>query len=122
MLYNYIAVVFFVVVALFVPISFLMAAKMLRHRSPQNPVKSAPYESAESTMGRNRDVMNEYLPYFMLFVPFEVATMVLLLWAAISKSVPYIDSLLVVGMAVMAMLFSLAGYIMIRVNNVPRSY
>jgi len=116
MLYNYIAILFFAIVAVFVPYSMLLTAKMLRRRRLDNPVKNAPYESGEKTIGKNRDIINEYLPYFMLFLPFEVVALLLLLWAPVSKSLSYTNNLLMIGLAGVAMLFAFLGYLMMRVR------
>ena len=73
MLYNYIAILFFAVLGISIPLLFLLIAKLIGRRSPGNKIKNAPYESAEESLGGSRDVDNEYLPYFMLFLPFENA-------------------------------------------------
>ncbi len=114
MLYNYIAILVFALIALFVPFSMLLLAKMLRHNVQGNPVKQAPYESGEATIGKNRDVINEYLPFFMMFLPFEVVMMMLLIWSFVSRQVPYSSSLLIIGMSVMSLAFVFLGYFMIR--------
>ena len=67
MLYDYVALVLFVVFAIFIPVSFLLTSKLLRKRGTGNPVKNSPYESGEETIGRSKDIDNEYLSYFMLF-------------------------------------------------------
>jgi NADH:ubiquinone oxidoreductase subunit 3 (subunit A) len=117
MLYNYVAVLFFAIVAIFVPYSMLIGAKMLRHNIPANPVKNAPYESAELPIGENRDVINEYLPYFIIFIPFEVVAMILILWSAVSKQISFYNNILIISMVILSMLFSLAGYKIIRGEN-----
>ena len=114
MLYNYIAILIFALIAISVPVSLILTAKLLRHNVKGNPVKNAPYESAEATIGKNRDVINEYLPFFMLFLPFEVVAVVLLIWSSVLRQVSYSNGILVVSMAVMAALFSIVGYFMIR--------
>ncbi len=117
MLYNYIAIVFFAAVAIFVPFSFLLTAKLLRHRIGGNPVKSSPYESGEATTGKNRDVINEYLPFFMMFLPFEVVVMILLIWSFVSRQIGYLNGLLIIGLAAMSLLFAFTGYFMTRGSN-----
>lgn len=117
MLYNYIAILVFALIAIFVPVSLLLTSKLLRHNTRGNPVKNAPYESAEATIGKNRDVINEYLPYFMLFLPFEVVAVVLLVWSSALRQVSYFNGLLVMGMAAMALIFTISGYFIIRGKN-----
>lgn len=117
MLYNYAAIIVFALIAVFIPISMLLAAKLLRHNVKGNTIKNAPYESAEATIGRNRDVINEYLPFFMLFLPFELVAIVLLIWSSVLRQVSYLNGLLVIGMAVMAAIFAVAGYFIIRGGN-----
>lgn len=114
MLYNYLALLVFALIAIFVPASLLATAKLFRHRTRDNAVKSAPYESAEATIGKNRDVINEYLPFFMLFLPFEVVAIVLLIWSSVLRQVSYTSGILVVGLALVAAAFSLTGYLIIR--------
>ena len=117
MLYNYIAVTVFAAIAMFVPVSLLLLAKLLRHKSSGNQVKNAPYESAEATIGKNRDVINEYLPFFMLFLPFEVVAVLLLIWSSGLRQASYANGLMAIGMAAMAAAFSLSGYFMVRGKN-----
>lgn len=108
--YNYIALVFFVLFALFVPISFLITSKMLRPDKRGNKVKNAPYESAEHTIGTGRDVANEFLSYFAIFLPFEIISIVLVLWAIVARVLPLETNVLVLGLALLSMAFALVGY------------
>jgi NADH:ubiquinone oxidoreductase subunit 3 (subunit A) len=116
--YNYIALVFFIAVAIFVPFSFLLGARMLRRTLPGNPIKNAPYESAEATIGSNRDIMEEYLPYFIIFLPFEVVTMILLFWSAVARQISYTSNILIIGLVAIATVFAIAGYRLTRDKNV----
>ena len=113
MSYDYIALFVFSLISIFVPFSMLLGAKLLRHKSPSNSVKESPYESAEATLGSNRDIMNEYMPFFMLFLPIEIIAVIILLWASVSRSVPESNGLLVMGMAGISLVFALFGYIVI---------
>ncbi len=114
MLYNYLALLVFALIAVFVPVSLLVTAKLFRHRTRDNAVKTAPYESAEATIGKNRDVINEYLPFFMLFLPFEVVAIVLLTGSAVLRQLSYTSGILVIGLAIAAVALSLTGYFIIR--------
>jgi NADH:ubiquinone oxidoreductase subunit 3 (subunit A) len=110
MLYNYLAILFFAMLGLLVPLMFLLFAKLIGRQSPGNPVKNASYESAEESSGGSRDVDNEYLPYFMLFLPFELTLAMLILWSTVSRVIDYNTSLDIILLVVISMAFSFAGY------------
>ena len=116
MLYNYLALLFFAVFAVFIPASFLMFAKLLGKRSEGNPVKNAPYESGEETVGRSRDIDNEYLPFFMIFIPFEIIVAILILWAMVARDLTYSYGIAFAMLGVLATVLSLVGYRMIVVK------
>ncbi|MCL5412734.1 MAG: NADH-quinone oxidoreductase subunit A [Candidatus Marsarchaeota archaeon] len=118
MLYNYIAIIFFTAFAFFIPYSLLLTSRILRHNSPGNPVKNAPYESAEETVGSGMVIHTEYLPIFALFLPFEVLSLLLLVWAYVAKSAPYTTGIYMLSLLVVAMLFGLAAYRYIGDKNV----
>lgn len=108
--YNYIALVIFALFALFIPLSFLFASKLLRPRRAMNPVRGTPYESAEEPIGRSRDIVTEYLPYFVLFLPFEIIAMLLVLWSIAARGISIYTNLLIIGLAVVSMALALVGY------------
>lgn len=108
--YNYIALVFFGLFALFVPLSFLLTSKMLRSSKAGNRVKNAPYESAEATIGKNRDIVDEYLPFFAIFLPFEIISMVIILWSVSARSLDLGTNVLVIGLVIISMALALAGF------------
>ncbi len=108
--YTYIAITFFSLFALFIPASFLLASKLLRKNEPGNPVKNSPYESAEASVGSHRDIDNEYLPYFMLFIPLEILSIVLLLWSVTASSLGIVQDSMYLGITVMSTAFALVGY------------
>lgn len=108
--YNYIALMFFVIIGLLIPALFLFAARLLGNRAPGNPVKNAPYESAEETIGSSRGIDNEYLPYLMLFLPFEIVLAMLILWSTVAKAIDYNISLAIISLAVISTVFSFVGY------------
>lgn len=110
MLYDYIALVFFVLFAIFIPVSFLFASKALGKKGNPNEIKNSPYESAEESNGKTRAIDSEYAPYLMIFVPFEIIAIILILWAASAKSLPYIDGLLYIGIAVISTVFAFISY------------
>jgi NADH:ubiquinone oxidoreductase subunit 3 (subunit A) len=108
--YNYIALAFFVLFALFVPISFLLTSKMLRVKSRGNRVKNTPYESAEQPIGKTRDVANEYLTFFAIFLPFEIMAMVVVLWSISARQLDLTTNIAVIGLAIVSMALALLGY------------
>lgn len=110
MLYNYLALVFFIAFAVFIPVSFLFTAKLLGRKERGNPVKNAPYEGGEETVGNSRDIDNEYLPYFMIFLPFEIVIALLLLWAVASKNIAYNYNIEIIFLGVFATILSFVGY------------
>ncbi len=110
MLYNYLALVFFAAFALFIPVSFLLTAKLLGRKEQGNPVKNAPYESGEETVGTSRDIDNEYLPYFLIFLPFEIVIALLLLWAIAANSISHVYNLEIILLGLFATILSFIGY------------
>ena len=110
MLYNYAALLIFIAFAVFIPTSFVLTSRLLSRREEGNKVKGSPYESGEETTGTSRDIDNEYLPYFMIFLPFEVILIVLLLWSAASKSFSYWGSAAVIMLGITATALSFVGY------------
>lgn len=110
MLYNYLALLFFMAFAVFMPVSFLLTAKLLSKREPGNPVKNAPYESGEETVGNSRDIDNEYLPYFMIFLPFEVVVAIMLLWSTAAGGISHINNLGIIILGIFATAMAFIGY------------
>ncbi len=110
MMYNYIALLIFIAFAVFIPTSFVLTAKLLGRKKSPNPVKNAPYESGEETVGSARDVDNEYMPYFMLFLPFEIIVAMLLLWSSASHVMGYLTSMELLGLAAVSTVMTFAGY------------
>ncbi len=117
MLYNYIALAFFAAVSLAMPFTFLLGARLLGRREPRNAVKGAPYESGEETIGGSRDVDNEYLPLFMLFVPFELVAAMLLIWAGAAASAGYTIGIAMLVLGSLATALALLGYAVAGARN-----
>ena len=114
MLYNYIALLIFIAFAVFIPVSFLLSAKLLGKKSKGNPVKNAPYESGEETIGTSRDMDNEYLPHFMIFLPFEMIIIVLILWSTVTKNINFGTNIAIIMLGVIATCMSFIGYRMVK--------
>ncbi len=96
--------------AVFMPLSFLAASKLLRPNTAKNHVKNAPYESAEQTVGKSMDVINEYIGFFSIFLAFEIIVIAMVLWAYSSKYFSYGASLLIILSLILSMVFSLIAY------------
>ena len=114
MFYNYLALAFFIIIGLLIPASIILTAKMLGRRVPGNQVKNAPYESGEATIGGSRDIDNEYLPYFMLFLPFEIVLAIIILWSTVARGIGYNTGVEIIGLAIVSMAMALVGYKFVR--------
>ncbi|MGC8568009.1 MAG: NADH-quinone oxidoreductase subunit A [Candidatus Micrarchaeia archaeon] len=110
MLYNYIAIAFFVIFALAFPLGMLYSAKLIARRERPNPIKNAPYESGEETIGRGRDFIEEYMPFYLAFLPFEIVVIIAILWSGVARTLSYIKSIEVLGLFVLATLFAMLAY------------
>jgi NADH:ubiquinone oxidoreductase subunit 3 (subunit A) len=110
MLYNYLALVFFVAFGLFITALYLFLSRLLRNRVPGNQVKNAPFESAEESAGGERGITHEYQAYFMLFLPFEIVLAMLLFWSSASRIVPIGASEELMILVAAATVFALLGY------------
>ncbi len=108
--YNFIAIGVFFFLATSVPTTFLIASMLLRRNPAGNPVKNTPYESAEEPIGTVRDVDNEYLPFFAIFLPFEIISLVLVLWAGSARGLDLGTNFMIMGLAVASMFLALVGY------------
>lgn len=89
MSYNYVALAVFTILAFIVPFGMILGSRLISRRVPGNKVKNAPWESGEVSVGRARDIDNEYLPFFSLFLPFEVIVGVLLVWSMAAYGLTY---------------------------------
>ena len=107
---NYLSLAFFVAFAVFIPLSFLLTSRLLRKRSVSNPVKNAPYESAEASIGSSRDIDNEYLGFFALFLPFELVAILVVLWAIAARDLELTTNIYVMGLPLLAMALAAVGY------------
>lgn len=110
MLYNYIALAFFAIVATLVPASIIIASKLLGKKDKGNPIRNAPYESAEESVGSAKDIDNEYLPLFSIFLPFEVIVGIIIVWSLVAYSIPYAVDIGVVALGVLSAVTAMFGY------------
>lgn len=104
--YSYVAIAIFAALALFVPISMLIFAKLIGARRPQNPIKLENYESAEVPIGLSKDVTNDYLQYFPLYLGFEIMLVIILAWATVSGKLAMGISFAVIGISAVAFIMS----------------
>jgi NADH:ubiquinone oxidoreductase subunit 3 (subunit A) len=117
MLYDYISFAFFTLVAVLVPVSLIVFSKIVRSRKSPNKVKGAPYESGEESVGTYRSAEIEYLPFAMLFLPFEIIAIIVLLWASGARQDTLLANLAVLGLAAMASAFALVCYKIVSEKN-----
>ncbi|MDE1865957.1 MAG: NADH-quinone oxidoreductase subunit A [Candidatus Micrarchaeota archaeon] len=110
MLYNYVAFAVFTVLAFLVPASLLIGSKLVSKKYPGNPIKGAPWESGEASVGGARDIDNEYLPFFSLFLPFEVITGILIVWSVSAHGLGFYTGIGMIVLAVAATAASVFGY------------
>jgi len=110
MLFIYLILIISFVFALFMPISFLLTSKLLRPNTSRNQTKDAPYESGEEVIGYSRNIDNEYLGVFPIFLSFEVIIIILILWASASNYFSYTNSLMLILISLFSVVFSLIGY------------
>ncbi|MDE1870656.1 MAG: NADH-quinone oxidoreductase subunit A [Candidatus Micrarchaeota archaeon] len=92
------------------PASFILTFKLIGRGRKGNPVKNAPYESGEETIGSSRDIDNEYLPHFMIFLPFEVIMVALLLWSLVAGSSGFAAGMAMMVLGVLSTALALVGY------------
>jgi NADH:ubiquinone oxidoreductase subunit 3 (subunit A) len=113
-IYNYVALLIYIAFAVFMPVSFLLSAKLIGRKESGNPVKNAPYESGEETIGSSKDVDNEYLPHFMIFLPFEMIIVILILWSTVAKTINFETNISIIMLGFTATVLSFIGYRMTR--------
>ena len=109
-LYNYIVLILFGFFAVLIPSLFLLSSKLLRKNYSNNNVKDSPYESGEETIGSNRDIDNEYLPFFTIFIPFEIISVLILLWASVSYGMSYDLNLYYILLLSISTIAAIFGY------------
>ncbi len=114
MYYNYIYLLFFALFSLAIPALFLLASRLLRKDYKSNEVKNAPYESGEETIGKSLTVDNEYFPFIMLFLPFEIVAVLVLLLSSYIYSESFAVGMALLGLIAFAMFFAIAGYALIK--------
>jgi NADH:ubiquinone oxidoreductase subunit 3 (subunit A) len=90
---TYLAIAVFLAIALIEPVSIFLTSIAIRRREPSNQVKANNYESAELSSGKRLSIMNEYLPYFPMFLTYEIIIAIMLIWVLFARGLSlYFDS------------------------------
>lgn len=110
MLYDYVVLGVFALLGMFIPASLLLSSKILGVKSRGNKVKNAPWESAEESIGGALDIDNEYLPFFSIFLPFEIIAGIFVVWASQAKSIPYNQDVGIIVLATLSAFVAIAFY------------
>ncbi len=115
-MYTYIQIIIFLILSLLVPIAVIAVAKLLEPRIEKNPVKLSSYESAEEKIGQHKDVTNEYLHYFSIYLAFEISgIMIVSLAFAFVRTALFAYNLISIGIISLAL--SLIAYAAARMGR-----
>ncbi|MDE1847270.1 MAG: NADH-quinone oxidoreductase subunit A [Candidatus Micrarchaeota archaeon] len=117
MAFTYATLAVFALLAVFVPISMLLLSKTLGPRTKQNPIKLETYESAEFPIGTHKDVTNDYLHYFPLYLGFEIVVVILFAWIIVSGDVGKGIGLALIGVSFGAFILSSIGIIIAKTQD-----
>ncbi len=110
MLYDYVVLGVFALLGMLIPASLLISSKILGFKSQGNKVKNAPWESAEESVGESLDIDNEYLPFFSIFLPFEIIAAIFIVWASQAKNIAYNQDVGVIVLATLSAFVVLGFY------------
>ncbi|MEM3245901.1 MAG: NADH-quinone oxidoreductase subunit A [Candidatus Micrarchaeaceae archaeon] len=108
--FEYILALLFSCFSIAIPVVFIVFSKLIGNKSPVDEVEAEPYESSEETIGESRAIFSEYLPYFTLFIPFEIIALMLLLWSATAYSLSAYTNIMYFMLAVLATGVSIIAY------------
>lgn len=114
---DYVALGIFALLALFVPFSMVLIAKLLAAKTTQNSVKLQNYESAEVPIGTHRDITNDYLHYFPLYIGFEFTAVIVIAWAYVFQAGQALVNLSVIGLLIGAFAISTLAIIVAKNRN-----
>src|SRR5208337_2198187 len=89
----YLELLIFAGVALLVPALMLCFSKLVRPPSDENDAETAPYESAEESVGRDFTIMGEYAQYFVAFIAFGVLAAVVIIWSTFTRQLGFVGNL-----------------------------
>lgn len=114
--FVYIALIIFLLLAIFVPFSMVLTSMMLRPKQKTNKTKTNNYESAENPIGEQRDITSNYLPYFPLFITFEFVGIITVIWSFVFGSLNITQNTYVIIILVASTAISMMTAIMITNN------
>ncbi|MDE1825727.1 MAG: NADH-quinone oxidoreductase subunit A [Candidatus Micrarchaeota archaeon] len=117
-----VSVIVFMALALFVPASMLLLSRLIGAKPRQNPIKLGNYESAEVPIGSARDITNEYLHYFPLYLGFEVVVVIILAWASVYGKLSMARDLEIIGISVLAFVMSVLALAIAHMKERNDSY
>jgi NADH:ubiquinone oxidoreductase subunit 3 (subunit A) len=117
-----VSIIVFIALALLVPGSMLLLSKMIGAKPRQNPVKLGNYESAEVPIGSARDITNEYLHYFPLYLGFEVVVVIILAWSTAYGKLSMARDLEIMGISVLAFVMSVLALAIAHMKDRNDSY
>lgn len=100
-----VAIVIFVLFAVFTPASMLLTSIFLRKRTVSNAVRDSSYESAEESKGSRISIMAEYLHYFGMFIAFEIIVGIILIWAPVARQSSMISGMEILGLLAVGFVF-----------------
>ncbi len=84
MLSTYAAVFVLAVLAAILPAGMFLLNALLAPKVFQSDVKLTNYESAAKPIGTHRDVSNEYVAYFPIYLSMELVIIAVLAWSIFS--------------------------------------
>ncbi len=113
MVYQYLQILVFAIVALLIPALLLAASKLVRKSGRGNAVTGKPYESAEETVGERVGMMSEYLHYLVMFLAFDIIAAIVIVWSVFPRPMQiangaYVILFVAVGLAFEALLIVLS--------------
>ncbi len=103
----YIAVIIFIAIALFEPLSIFLTSILIRRNAPANRVKNNNYESAEHSRGRPASVMNEYIHYFPMFLAYEIILAIMFIWIIYASSLSSAVNIMVLSLLIVGVVFEI---------------
>ncbi len=113
MVYQYLQILVFAIIALLIPVALLAISRLIRKSGRGNAVTGKPYESAEEPVGERVGMMREYLHYLVMFLAFEIIAAIVIVWSVFPKPMQAADGTYVIvfvaaGLALEALLVVLS--------------
>jgi NADH:ubiquinone oxidoreductase subunit 3 (subunit A) len=114
MLYTYVALSVFAILAVLVPAGMEIVSRLMRPRPSYGSARNQNYESAEDAGGHTRDITNDYLHYFPLFIAFEIVSVMAILWAFSASA---LDAAQNVYMVALLLFFTILTFVTALLTN-----